>query len=282
MTDIWPVYSGKSFAIWNPDTKTYYDSVDADSIMQHLQNKRLSQRNTKTSAFAEQDQSLTDDLSTLPCLHPRIAFKNVVSADNARTVVVALIPPCRVITHAAPYLLRIRGNLQDEAFLLGILTSMICDWQARRTVQLNLTFAHFNSLRVPDPGPNNPIRKRVVEIAGRLAAVDERFAEWAQEVGVEVGTANEDSVKTELIHELDACVALLYGLDDDDLECIYTTFHEREPERYRDRLNDVLKYCRKWRERHPDAVYQHNDLSDSHEPATTGATFDNSDKDNEL
>ena len=54
MSEIWPVYSGKSFNLWQPDTGVYYDSVDAANITEHLQQKRLSQNRTSSSAFAEQ------------------------------------------------------------------------------------------------------------------------------------------------------------------------------------------------------------------------------------
>jgi hypothetical protein len=66
----------------------------------------------------------------------------------------------------------------------------------------------------------------VVEISVRLAAVDDRFSEWATEVGVPVASV-EDAQRDELFAELDAAVATLYGLDADDLRVIYGTFHER-------------------------------------------------------
>ncbi|MYF26563.1 MAG: hypothetical protein F4211_04500 [Acidimicrobiia bacterium] len=105
----------------------------------------------------------------------------------------------------------------------------------------------MNNFPIPDADPNtDPIAARVVEISGRLAAVNDRFAEWAAEVGVPVGSANEEPVKSDLIHELDACVAHLYGLDESDLEIIYTTFHERTD--YSERHAAVLEHFRRWGE----------------------------------
>ncbi|MCQ3810444.1 MAG: hypothetical protein KTV68_07800 [Acidimicrobiia bacterium] len=110
-----------------------------------------------------------------------------------------------------------------------------------------MSFGQFNQLSIPDPGEGDPIRDRVVEIAGRLAAVDERFAEWAAEVGVPVGSANDEAVKQDLICELDACVALLYGLDEDDLAVVYETFSETVD--YSDRHAAVLAHLRKLHDR---------------------------------
>ncbi|MYA26735.1 MAG: hypothetical protein F4091_05380 [Acidimicrobiales bacterium] len=242
---LWPVYKGSSFNLWEPDTGIYYDSALAAEMISHLHNKRLSQRKKASSAFADQPTEITDDPATLPCRHPRIAFRNVTNPTNTRSFITALVPGELVIVHHAPYLVRVEGTPAEEAYTLGVLSSMPLDWQVRRTVELNMTFEQLNLLSIPDPGLGHPVRDRVVEVAGRLGAVDDRFAEWAAEVGVPVGSANDAAAKQDLIHELDACVAHLYGLDEDDLEVIYTTFDGKRPDRYRHRLAAVLDHFRR-------------------------------------
>ena len=246
--EVWPVYSGKSFNLWQPDTRDYYDSADAASVTRHLHRKRLSQSRTARSAFAGWPDSLLQDASTLPCRRSRIAFRDVTNPTNTRTIVVAQIPPDRVIVHKAPYLLQTAGSVRDEAYVLGVLASMPCDWQARRTVELVMSFEQMRLLCVPDPGEGHPVRGRVVEVAGRLAAVDERFAEWAAAVGVPVGSANDHETKADLVAELDACVAHLYGLDEDDLAVLYSTFDAKRPDRYADHHAKVLVHFRRWSE----------------------------------
>ena len=192
MSDLWPVYKGTSFNLWEPDTGVYYDSVDSASITQHLQQKRLSQRRVSSSAFAELPEDVLQDPGTLPCRRARIAFRDVTNPTNTRTIVAALVPPDRVVANQAPYLLRLAGSARDEAYLLGVLCSMPCDWQARRTVELHLNFHHLNLLSIPDPGEGHPVRDRVTELAARLAASDERFREWAADVGCRWGAAADD------------------------------------------------------------------------------------------
>ena len=240
--EVWPVYKGTSFNIWVPDTGVYYDSAEAEAMIATLQEKRLSQRRTKSSAFAEQDDEVAENPVSLPCRHARIAFRNVTRSTDTRSLIAALIPAGRVIVHHAPYLLRTAGTAVDEALVLGVLSSMPCDWQARRTVELNMTFEQIGQLSISDPGKGHPVRDRVVEIAGRIAAADDRFSAWAAEVGVAVGSANDESVKQDLICELDACVAYLYGLDDGDLAVIYETFSETVD--YSDRHAAVLAHFR--------------------------------------
>ena len=239
----WLVYKGASFDLWNPDTGVYYASVDAEEIANHLQQKRQRQHRTSKSPFAEFATEHIEDPETLPCLRPRIAFRDITNSTNTRTVVTAFVPGEVVITNKGPYLLWPKGNEVDQAFLLGVLSSMILDWYARRVVELNLNFHILNSFPIPDPGEGHPVRGRVVEIAGRLAAVDERFAEWAAEVGVPVGSANDEAVKQDLICELDACVAFLYGLDEDEMAVVYETFSETVD--YSDRHAAVLTHFRR-------------------------------------
>ena len=245
----WPVYKGASFNLWEPDTGTYYASVDADEISKHLQEKRVRSHKLKRSPFSEFTETHIADPATLPCKHPRIAFRNTTNPTNTRTVIAALVPGDRVIANSAPYLLRPHSTPRDEAYLLGILSSMILDWYARRVVELNVNFHILNNFPIPDFAHTDdpeagvvadPVAARVVDIAGCLAAVDERFAGWADAVGVPVGTAKDPHTKQKLIYELDACVAHLYGLDENDLKVLYETFHEKAD--YSQRYLRVLEY----------------------------------------
>ena len=243
-TTYWPVYKGASFDIWQPDTGEYFASVDSAAITEHLQQKRQGAHTKPRSPFSEFSREWVADPATLPCLHPRIAFRDVTNRTNTRTVIAALVPGNQVITNQAPYLLWPHGNVRDEAYLLGLLSSMILDWYARCIVELHLNFHILNSFPIPDPGEGHPVRDRVVTIAGRLAAVDERFADWASEVGVPVASAKDPATKQHLICELDACVAHLYGLDEDDLAVIYETFHEGKD--YSERHAAALDHFRSW------------------------------------
>src|SRR5690606_29490319 len=117
------------------------------------------------------------------------------------------------------------GDERDEAYLLGVLCSLPLDWYARRLVETHLNFHILNGLPVPRPEPSDPRRRRVIEIAGRLAAVDDRYDSWAAAVGVPIGTVD-DAMRDDLVSELDALAAHLYGLSADQLRVIFETFHE--------------------------------------------------------
>ena len=231
--------------LWNPDTKQYYASANPNYIKKLLYDKRKRQHKVKSSAFSHLDLSTVNDATTLPCLQPRIAFRDVTRSTEMRTLITALIPGKAVTVHKAPYVFLTDASDRDTAYILGVLSSMILDWLVRRVVELNLGFYLFNNLPVPDVDPDVPgsVAARVVEIAGRLAAKDSRFADWATKVGVSVDSVKLEAEKQDLIHELDACVACLYGLDEDDLYVLYTTFSEKID--YSERLTAVLEHFRR-------------------------------------
>lgn len=82
--------------------------------------------------------------------------------------------------------------------------------------------------------------KQVVQIAGRLTAVNELFSDWAKEVGVKVGSVKTEADKEVLIAELDALVAHLYGLSRSQIEHVFKTFHRNWD--YSSRLEQVLAF----------------------------------------
>jgi hypothetical protein len=238
------VYKGSSFNLWTPDTGSPFALAMSSEVVPELTQKRRRQARTSSSPYFGLPQHVVDDPSTLACLHPRIAFRDISRATDTRTVLTALIPPNIVLTNKAPYLVQRRGDERDEAYLLGVLSSIPLDWYARRYVEISLNFHILNSFPIPRPDLDNPLRLRVVEIAGRLAAVDDRFADWAAKVGVPVHSVPE-SDKDDLIAELDAVVALLYGLTQQDVEHVFATFHRGWA--YQDRLAAVLAHYETWK-----------------------------------
>ena len=240
----WPVYKGESFDLWNPDTGIYYASAEPGPVLDWLQRKRIrAGKSRRDSPHREFPMEYLRDRSTLPCFEPRIAFRDVSRATDSRTVRAALLPPEVFVTNKAPYFLWPRGDERDQAFFLGVLSSIPLDWYARRFVEISMNFFIINSFPIPRPGRDDRAWKRVVELAGRLACPDRRFAKWAKAAGVGYGRLAADE-KEDMIHELDAVVAHLYGLGEAQLVHVFETFHEGWD--YGERLRGVLRHFRTW------------------------------------
>jgi hypothetical protein len=242
----WPVFKGESFDIWEPDTGRYYAWADPEKVMKAVQKKRVNSAKLARSAFSEFPANWVRDPETLPCLRPRIAFRDVTRATDSRTVRAALLPPKVFITNKGPYFLWPRGDAKDEAYLLGVLCSLPLDWYSRRFVEISMNYHILNAFPVPRTTRDNPLWQRIVVLAGRLASPDVRFRQWARAVGVECDRL-EDDEKEDMIHELDAVVAHLYGLNENQLRHIFETF--REGWDSVQRLEETLKHFRAWQAR---------------------------------
>ncbi|MDL0139891.1 hypothetical protein PNP85_10285 [Halobacterium salinarum] len=246
----WPVYKGASFDIWNPETGIYYAWTDPDVMVPYLQSKRENsyQYAGARSAFSEMPEEWIHDPDTLGCHFARVAFRGVTNRTNQRTILPALVPPERVLTSRTTHFIWPRGDETDEAYLLGILSSIPLDWYSRRFIEANVNYFLINAFPIPRTtvGTSETLRQRVVELSARLAAVDERFADWADAVGVDYGPLEEDT-KQEKIYELDAVVAHLYGLSREHVEVIFETFHDGWD--HEERLNRVLDYYEDWADR---------------------------------
>lgn len=237
--DFWPIYNGKSFNLWEPDTEKYYAHGDPDKLIPYLQTRR----ERSTSALNAFNDSWKMDVNTLPCFLPRIIFRDIARAKDPRTIISCLAPPNVFLTNKAPFFLFPRGNPKDITYLLGILSSIPLDWYARRIAELGINFFLIKSLPVPRPQKESLLRSRVISLAGRLACNDERFKLWSREIGVEYGPLPQNE-KDNMICELDSVVAHLYGLSENQLTQIFETF--RIGWDYESRLDETLLHYKDW------------------------------------
>lgn len=235
-----PVVGGRGFDIWDPETGAYYAWADPEIVEKALQAKRRNQVNTSSSAFYGVDAETVADPGTLPFHHPRIAFRDVTRATDSRTFRTALVPPNTILTNKAPYFLRRAGDTRTTAFLLGVLSSLPLDWYTRRYVEVSMNLHIVNGLPVPDPS-NGPLAQRIVDITATLVGRDERFSQWVQESGAKPDKSFADA---DLMAELDAVVALAYGLTARHLRIIYGTFHRGW--NYQPQLSVTLAHYQKW------------------------------------
>lgn len=254
-----PVLAGGSFNLWKPDFGPPYAYADPAVVEAFLQSRRARSAASKGTAWTGKAAKQLNDPKSLPLHHSRIAFRDVARATDTRTMICALLPPDVTTVHVAPYILQQRGDDRDVAYLLGVLSSVPLDWYARKFVEQHMTYEHLNAFPVPrvDPdsgqllgvaGYEHPyagkdvriLRDRVVDIAGRLAAVDHRYTNWAAAVGVPVGSVATPAAADELHAELDAAVSLLYGLDADNLSALFASFHRGWA--YANRLSAVLRH----------------------------------------
>ena len=155
-------------------------------------------------------------------------------------------PPNVFHVNSSQILLWPKGDKKDEAYLLGILSSIPLDWYCRRFVEVNFNFYLFNPLPIPRLKRTSVLWQQIVKISGQLASPDKRFLKWATEVGVDCSALTIDE-KENKINELDALVAHSYGLNESQIIHIYETFHKGWS--FEGRLKQVLLHFNSWKNR---------------------------------
>ena len=172
----------------------------------------------------------------------RIAFRDVTNRTNSRTVIACLIPAKIFLTNKAPYLVFLTGSDADRACCLGLLNSIVFDWQARRFVETNLSYFILEGLRFPTL--SDEAYDTIVPAAARLSCPDERFADFAEACGVDYGPLD-PAERERLRVEIDARVAHAWGLDGEELELVLSDFtFDAVPEAYREPLRTRLAELR--------------------------------------
>ena len=233
----WLVYRGRNIDIWDCDANRKNRLwANSDGLLQYLYEKR--QNPSSNSVWSRFPSNHLEDRGTLPSFKPRIAFRGVTGHTNRRTMLACLVPPHTFLASTGALVFP-AGDEKDEAYLLGILSSMPLDWLVRRFVEVNVSFDIIRYLPIPRLCRTSPVWHRIVQISGKLAAKDQRFSEWASNVGVRHGPHSDDK-KFALIAELDALAAIAYELSEKQLIYIYDTFHSKSQSYYTDHRRKAL------------------------------------------
>ncbi len=214
-----PVWKGRSFNQYEPHGNEPAGYSLWNEVLSFVQRKRVRSRVFKRMFPA----NFLADPNTHPMNHCRIAFRDVTNRTNSRTVIACLIPPQTPLTHKAPYVITGGWSSIAQAYVLAVMNSLSLDWQARRYVETNLTYFILNMLCFPPP--ETTPWQRIGTLAARLSCVNERFAEFAAEAGVECGPLTE-AERSDMRAEIDALVARAYGLTAGELRFIFTDFTE--------------------------------------------------------
>ena len=231
------VLGGKSINLWEPNAASPYGACDEKRFNDFYTN-RLDNPSRNSPFFEYKEKNL------LPYLLPRIGFRTTTNATNSRTAVACLLPPNSATVNMLNIVLRLEGTSRTDAFLLGVMCSRIYDYLLRKIIDRTFTGEIFKRMPVPSQAIGRKVGDRITTISARLAAVDDRYAQFASECGVSVGSVETEQEKESLIQELDALVALAYGLNAKDVEVIMKTFHPTFD--HAPYMAKVLEFFEKW------------------------------------
>lgn len=164
-----------------------------------------------------------------------LAFKDVTSPTNQRTMIASFIPRCGVLNSAPLALTGDDVSVRLECCLLANLNSFALDFVARQKVgNVHLNFFIVEQLPVLPPDAYKekcPWNKRLTlerwisDRVLKLTCTAEDMAPLAEAAGFEKRIYKWDPTeRAKLMAELDAAYFHLYGLSRDDVEYLLSTF----------------------------------------------------------
>jgi hypothetical protein len=146
-------------------------------------------------------------LPDAPWTRWRLAYRDVSSSTNTRSLICALLPPGMVSTHTV-FCLRTRLALSSQLYLCGMLNCLVADWYVRRYLGSHVTTRLIASLPVPRVAAADVRRRRVVRLAARLLR-------------------SPDDERAQI--DLQVTAARLYGLDEDAVAVVAADFPRVSP-----------------------------------------------------
>ena len=183
-----------------------------------LHARRIRSSRNKRSAFYRMPSEWIYDPNSLPLLHPRLAFRDVIHSTNPRKIWFALVPARTVLTNKAPYLIFEKGDVRIQAYLLGMMSSSVVDFIGHLFVNLNLNYFILNDIPIPTFNECDRRIDRLIHLAVGLALTEwGDYGEWTG-----LGTPIvESSQRKDAKAEMDALVSLLYNMRDGDLPSVF-------------------------------------------------------------
>jgi hypothetical protein len=161
----------------------------------------------------------------------RLGLRAISSSTNTRTIISTILPKNVFCGNS----LLVGGANMTEAeklYLTALFNSLVVDYYARQIVSANINMFYIYQLPIPRLQENNKWFKEIAHRAGRLICSTEEFADLAEEVNSELDLYGEsievkqlsEVERNRLRAELDAIVANLYGLSEEELVYILSTF----------------------------------------------------------
>jgi hypothetical protein len=156
----------------------------------------------------------------------RLAYRSIASNTNERTLVSTVIPPCFTGNS-----LNVAENLdhQTNLFCISIFNSFCIDWVVRLKVTTNVNMFYIYQLPIPRLTSDHPSFRPLVERTARLVGTSAKFNDLLRDVFGAKATYQTHGVDGEperkrLRAEIDALVAQLYNLTEEEFQYILATF----------------------------------------------------------
>lgn len=235
-----PLYEGKMIHqfthLWGEPK--YW--LDEDEARQNLLNSRI--RTVKSIAKKNNLDWEDEDNRKIQLDYDnyRLAFRDVTSNSNERTMIMTVLPPKVFCPHTMSleqvFSVKVEGkvinpnvrqmNSREKLFVCALMNSFVIDSWLRRSVTNHLSFFFIYGLPFPRLTESDKEFAPIVERAAKLICTTPEFDGLAKEVGLgsHRNGVTDETERQRLRAELDALVAHLYDLTEEEFTYILTTF----------------------------------------------------------
>jgi len=172
-----------------------------------------------------------DEGQTLNYQSYRLAFRDIASATNERTMIATILPPNIFCGHTVSSLRVIKKGVRvvSEAlqlYLVGVLNSFVFDWSLRLKVTTHCSFFHVYGQPVPRLISSDTRFQKIARLSAQLICTTPAFDALAQAAGLagHQEAVIDPAARAGLRAELDAQVAHLYSLTEAELAHVLESF----------------------------------------------------------
>jgi hypothetical protein len=173
---------------------------------------------------------------------PRLAFRDIARNTDNRSMIASILPPCTFAGNTLNYLIPWYFDAQQAmndiyniknyyhcalspitlAFLNGIFDSFTFDYVLRFKITTHVNMFYVYQLPVPRITPDDLHCRAISKRVAKLVCIGPEFDELRRELldSVEAHVATNPIERQKLQNEIDALVAHLYGLSEDELRHI--------------------------------------------------------------
>lgn len=154
----------------------------------------------------------------------RLAMRRIARNTDTRTLISTILPK-RVFASESFHVSTPNGITPTQLlFVSSVLNSFVVDSLIRLKVSANVSMHFVYDLPIPRLVNSDPFFTPIVERAARLICTTPEFDDLAKSVGLPGHQLIEPAVRAQLRAEIDAMVAHIYGLTEDEFTHILGTF----------------------------------------------------------
>jgi hypothetical protein len=221
----WPLWEGKMLHQFQDNFAPAKYWIEEKTGLQEL-SKRY-------SGGSAPSVDLSGRTVKLPPTQYRLAFRDVARSTDKRTMIAAILPPGRFLSNKAPYVadnqlgnkgaVPVMPSSMDLSYLCGLLNSHVVDFVVREKVSATLNFFYLEQLPIPRVERSHPFFKEIASRVARVTCTTSEYDTFARECGLECSSLSYEK-RLEIIAEIDALVAHLYGLEENEFRHVLSTF----------------------------------------------------------